>query len=150
MSHCHEGVVDGEVCERRAKPDGLVYIPFEAMATHLRDAAVSVLPGVGEAMEAQLQALGVTSCADLLQFPRVVVMISLNVQDALEAAVGPKTSQTLQQYARGEDGRVLCVAAASQSVSTQVSYGVRCATVHDVAEYMKNVCSVGQEKGDEL
>ena len=103
------------------------------MATHLRDAAVSVLPGVGEAMEAQLQALGIASCADLLQFPRVVVMISLNVQ-----------------YARGEDGRVLCVATASQSVSTQVSYGVRCATVHDVAEYMKNVCSVGQEKGDEL
>ena len=117
-----------------------MYIPFEAMATHLRDAAVSVLPGVGEAMEAQLQALGIASCADLLQFPR----------DALEAVVGPKTSQTLQQYARGEDGRVLCVATASQSVSTQVSYGVRCATVHDVAEYMKNVCSVGQEKSDEL
>lgn len=61
--------------------------------------------------------------------------------------MGPKTAVTLLKFAQGEDERVLCVEAEVQSISTQVSYGVRCAEKKDVAEYMKSVCKVG-ERGE--
>ena len=67
----HEEVGVCAITHGRAKPDGLVYIPFEERAACLAEAEVTVLPGVGAALAQQLEALGVRTCAELRAKTRV-------------------------------------------------------------------------------
>ena len=67
----HEEVSERGGADGRAKPDGLVYIPFEERAACLAEAEVTVLPGVGAALAQQLGALGVRTCAELRAKTRV-------------------------------------------------------------------------------
>ena len=69
----HEAVSARGSAHDRAKPDGLVYIPFEQRAACLAETEVTALPGVGAALAQQLGALGVRTCAELRRKTRVGV-----------------------------------------------------------------------------
>ena len=65
---------------RRAKPNGLVCMSLDEGRKMLRQEAVSSLPGVGRSTVAKLEAIGVTTCAQLLEADR----------GRLQATLGPK------------------------------------------------------------
>ena len=57
----------------RAKPNGLVYIPYQEQVQCLASLPVTILPGVGTALQNQLCQIGVTLCQDVLSVDKVVL-----------------------------------------------------------------------------
>ena len=55
----------------RAKPDGLVYIPYHDIQNTLHTAPITVIPGVGPSHQHQLAAIGITTCGQLLTVKEV-------------------------------------------------------------------------------
>lgn len=53
-----------------------MYIPFSDIPQYLADTPVSALPGVGEAINSQLEHLGIHTCKDLRKVEKVCLSFS--------------------------------------------------------------------------
>lgn len=93
------------------KPDGLFVLQPAAVVDFLASLPVARLPGVGQATEQRLQALGVATVADLRQFDR----------QHLVAHFG-RYGQRLHELARGEDERPVVPQRPVQSISAEQTF----------------------------
>ena len=55
----------------RAKPNGLVYIPYQDIQATLHTAPITVIPGVGPSHQQAFSSLGLTTCGQLLTLKEV-------------------------------------------------------------------------------
>lgn len=55
----------------RAKPNGLVYIPYQDIQATLHTAPITVIPGVGPSHQQAFASLGLTTCGQLLTIKEV-------------------------------------------------------------------------------
>jgi DNA polymerase-4 len=82
---------------RRAKPDGVVVVPPDAVTAFLHPLDVGELWGVGEKTAAMLHRLGLMTVGDVAHTPLAT----------LQRAVGPALGTRLHELAWGEDRRTL-------------------------------------------
>ena len=73
------------------------------------------LPGVGWALGEKLQALNISTCAELQQ----------RSLESLQREFGPKSGTSLYQSCRGIDDRSLKTEHQRKSVSAEINYGIR-------------------------
>ena len=96
---CSVGIAEttqlAKLASRRAKPDGLVVVPRDAVVSFLHPLGVEELWGVGEKTATQLHQLGLRTVADLAHTPAGV----------LQRAMGPGTGARLHALAWGRDDR---------------------------------------------
>jgi DNA polymerase IV len=103
-----------KLASESAKPDGLVLVRREEVASFLHPLPVSALWGVGEATRAGLARLGVETVGDLAALP----------EPALARAVGPTLARHLQELAAGIDPRPVVPDAEARSVSIEETFDV--------------------------
>ena len=57
----------------RAKPNGLVYIPYDEIPVILHSSPITIIPGVGRSLEQQLASMEVMTCGELVSLEEVSV-----------------------------------------------------------------------------
>ncbi len=90
-------VATAKVASRRAKPDGVLVVPPDAVTTFLHPLDVGELWGVGEKTAEMLHRLGLVSVGDVAHTPL----------PTLQRAVGPAMGAQLHRLAWGQDRRTL-------------------------------------------
>ena len=90
-------VATAKLASRRAKPDGVVVVPPEAVTTFLHPLDVGELWGVGEKTAAMLHRLGLMTVGDVAHTPL----------PTLQRAVGPAMGAQLHRLAWGDDRRTV-------------------------------------------
>jgi len=90
-------VATAKLASRRAKPDGVVVVPPDAVTSFLHPLEVGELWGVGEKTAQMLNRLGLITVGDVAHTPL----------PTLQRAVGPAMGQQLHQLAWGQDRRTL-------------------------------------------
>ncbi|HEX4976434.1 MAG TPA: DNA polymerase IV [Nocardioides sp.] len=90
-------VTTAKIASRRAKPDGVVVVPPDAVTTFLHPLDVGELWGVGEKTAAMLHRLGLTTVGDVAHTPLTT----------LQRAVGPAMGSQLHRLAWGHDRRAV-------------------------------------------
>lgn len=88
------------------------------------------LPGIGYAMEDKMNSMNVETIGDLRKYQMPV----------LQEKFGKKTGETLYKFARGIDDRPLSVGQPRQSVSAEVSWGVRFENDEQVNDFVLGLC----------
>ena len=86
-----------KIASRRAKPDGVVVVPPQAVTTFLHPLDVGQLWGVGEKTEQLLNRLGLMTVGDLAHTPVAT----------LQRALGPAQGAALHALAWGQDRRMI-------------------------------------------
>ncbi|XP_043986668.1 DNA repair protein REV1 [Gambusia affinis] len=114
---------------RKAKPNGQYFLRSEEVDDFIRDLPVTSLPGVGHVMAKKLAVMGVKSCGDLQQ-------LSLS---QLQKKFGPRTGQTLFRFSRGLDDRPVRFEKERKSVSAEMNYNIRFATVDEAECFLTNL-----------
>ncbi|XP_014860966.1 PREDICTED: DNA repair protein REV1 isoform X1 [Poecilia mexicana] len=114
---------------RKAKPNGQYFLRSEEVDDFIRDLPVTSLPGVGHVMAKKLAVMGVKSCGDLQQ-------VSLS---QLQKKFGPRTGQTLFRFCRGLDDRPVRFEKERKSVSAEMNYNIRFATVDEAECFLTNL-----------
>lgn len=71
MPYCNEEVVIPFFLYIRAKPNGLVYIPYDEIPLTLNSSPITIIPGVGPSLEQQLATMDVRTCGELLSLEEV-------------------------------------------------------------------------------
>jgi DNA polymerase IV len=98
---CSVGVAStptmAKIASRRAKPDGLVVVPPEAVTTFLHPLDVEELWGVGEKTAQMLRRLGLRTVGDIAHTP----------MPTLHRAIGTAMGTQLHQLAWGQDHRTV-------------------------------------------
>ncbi|KAI8331007.1 hypothetical protein BC941DRAFT_163223 [Chlamydoabsidia padenii] len=122
---------------KKAKPCNHYYCRPEDVASFLSNQKVEDLPGVGSAMKSKLGEMGVATVGEL----------ALVTKSALTSKFGPKTAQTLYNFARGIDDRPLITNQPRQSVSAEVNWGVRFENNDQVITFLD---SLSQEVSERL
>ncbi|KAG2198709.1 hypothetical protein INT47_005394 [Mucor saturninus] len=100
---------------KKAKPAGQFYCKEHDVEPLLAETSVTDLPGVGYAIAEKLKELDVQTVLDVRKIPLT----------DLQTKLGAKMGQTLFQFSRGLDDRVLTRHKQRQSVSAEVNWGVR-------------------------
>ncbi|KAF7721374.1 deoxycytidyl transferase [Apophysomyces ossiformis] len=100
---------------KKAKPCNQFYCKAEDAQSLLNDQDVSSLPGVGYVMSQKLAEINVHKIAELVTVPL----------SKLQDKLGPKTGWMLYNFSRGIDDRPLSTGKPRQSVSADVTWGVR-------------------------
>ncbi|KAL7749812.1 deoxycytidyl transferase [Sorochytrium milnesiophthora] len=114
----------------KAKPNGSFLLRSEDAQTVLDACAVGDLPGVGWVLRERLQKKSVATCQDLRGLSKAALM----------AEVGDKTGEMLYNYCRGRDDRKLNEAVkARQSVSTEISWGIRFQSQEQLETFMRGL-----------
>ncbi|HEU4546931.1 MAG TPA: DNA polymerase IV [Microlunatus sp.] len=90
-------VATAKIASRRAKPDGVVVVPPDAVTTFLHPLDVGELWGVGEKTAAMLHRLGLNTVGDVAHTPVTT----------LQRAVGPAMGSQLHRLAWGHDRRTV-------------------------------------------
>ncbi len=90
-------VATAKIASRRAKPDGVVVVPPDAVTTFLHPLDVGELWGVGEKTAAMLHRLGLNTVGDVAHTPLTT----------LQRAVGPAMGSQLHRLAWGHDRRTV-------------------------------------------
>ncbi|SAM00860.1 hypothetical protein [Absidia glauca] len=108
-------VLLARLATKKAKPCNHYYCRPEDVPSFLSNQKVEDLPGVGYAMKAKLGEMNVATIGEL----------ALVTKSDLTSTFGPKTAQTLYNFARGIDDRPLITSQPRQSVSAEVNWGVR-------------------------
>ncbi|KAI9274686.1 hypothetical protein BDA99DRAFT_498241 [Phascolomyces articulosus] len=114
-----------KLATKKAKPAGQYYCSPE----QVQQFSVSDLPGVGRAMTVKLENMGVSNVADLLKMKL----------PTLQSSFGPKKGQILYEFARGIDERPLKHEQERQSVSADISWGVRFETDEQAKRFMEEL-----------
>ena len=55
----------------RAKPNGLMYIPYDEIPVVLQSSPISIIPGVGRSLEFQLASMDIKTCSELVNMDEV-------------------------------------------------------------------------------
>ena len=90
-------VATAKIASRRAKPDGVVVVPPDAVTTFLHPLDVGELWGVGEKTAGMLHRLGLVTVGDVAHTPLTT----------LQRAVGPAMGSQLHRLAWGHDRRTV-------------------------------------------
>ena len=110
-------VATAKIASRRAKPDGVVVVPPDAVTTFLHPLDVGELWGVGEKTAAMLHRLGLTTVGDVAHTPLTT----------LQRAVGPAMGSQLHRLAWGHDRRSVTVRRGpdepDRSIGAQETFG---------------------------
>ena len=116
----------------RAKPNGMYVVPPDAAAVtaFMLPLDASVLPGVGWASRAKLEARGVRTVAQLREVPR----------GELESLFGPVVGARLWAAAHGTDDRVVRPTRTRKSVGAEVNWGVRFADAPQARDFLRKLC----------
>lgn len=102
-----------KLASTRAKPDGLMVIPPDAVIDFLHPLPVGALWGVGERTEEQLTRLGLKTVADLAHTPVTT----------LKRALGPALGEHLSELSWGRDPRSVRPDEVEKSVSNEETFG---------------------------
>lgn len=115
---------------KKAKPDGQYHLQCENVETYMAEIPIQDLPGVGSSTTFTLKESNLLTCGDLqkVSLPR------------LQMLVGKKFGETLYQYCRGIDQRVLSYSQIRKSVSAEVNYGIRFKTYEELETFLKQLC----------
>eukprot|EP00850_Spirogloea_muscicola_P018134 SM000163S02302 [mRNA] locus=s163:8170:17087:- [translate_table: standard] len=100
---------------RRAKPNGLFYLPEIKVAAFMSNLAVADLHGVGWNLQEKLRAKGIDTCSEL----------RARSKEWLRTEFGMKTGDMLYFFARGEDNRPVQAAQDRKSMGAEVNWGIR-------------------------
>ncbi|XP_050719708.1 DNA repair protein REV1-like isoform X2 [Eriocheir sinensis] len=116
---------------RLAKPNGQHWADPQDLTHHMKDHKVTELPGVGWSTGRQLEAEGLMTCGDLQQ-------CSLS---HLQTLFGPRTGQSLYNYCRGVDSRLVKSEHVRKSVSAEVNYGIRFTCHSDAYKFISELAA---------
>ncbi|KAL0087664.1 hypothetical protein J3Q64DRAFT_1733812 [Phycomyces blakesleeanus] len=108
-------ILIARLANRRAKPNGQYICGLDQIQDLLSSIEVTDLPGVGRAMKSKLYEMGV----------RIVKDLALVPLSNLQANFGTKIGQTLHNFSKGIDDRLLSTHPTRQSVSAEVNWGIR-------------------------
>ena len=100
---------------RKAKPDGIYHLKDDQASQFLKDVNVADLPGVGRTNSHKFKAMGIANCGQLQEKSLAF----------LQREFGPKLGQSLYNYCRGIDDRVINFEQERKSISAEVNYGIR-------------------------
>jgi len=110
-------VATAKIASRRAKPDGVVVVPPDAVTTFLHPLDVGELWGVGEKTAAMLHRLGLNTVGDVAHTPVTT----------LQRAVGPAMGSQLHRLAWGHDRRTVTARRGAdepdRSIGAQETFG---------------------------
>ncbi|HEY5821834.1 MAG TPA: DNA polymerase IV [Propionibacteriaceae bacterium] len=102
-----------KMASRAAKPDGLVEVEPDEVASFLDPLPVEAMWGVGQPTAEKLHRIGVFTVGELAQTPR----------DTLRGAFGPHAGGMLVELARGRDFRRVTPHEPEHSVGSQQTFG---------------------------
>ncbi|TMW43743.1 hypothetical protein DOY81_011179 [Sarcophaga bullata] len=131
---CSAGVgankLQARMATKKAKPDGQYHLQCENVENYMAEIPIQDLPGVGSSTAYTLKESNLLTCGDLqkVSLPR------------LQMLVGKKFGETLHQYCRGIDQRVLTYSQIRKSVSAEVNYGIRFKTYEELEIFLKQLC----------
>ncbi|ORX50861.1 DNA repair protein [Hesseltinella vesiculosa] len=114
---------------KKAKPDNIYCCKSDAIDEFLAGFHLRDIPRVGYALCGKLQDMNVSTVGDLAK-------LSLSV---LQSRFGNKTGKMLYESARGKDDRPLAMDQPRQSVSAEVSWGVRFETDQQLKAFMDSL-----------
>lgn len=124
-----ENLLQARMATKKAKPDNAWFINSNEIEDFLAESAVENLPGVGRTALSKFQEMKITSCGSLAQ-------LSLSsVQDI----IGEQTGQTLYEYCRGIDLRML-ENKPRQSIGAEINWGIRFETIEQVKDFFTSFC----------
>jgi len=113
---CSVGVAPNKflakVASTRAKPDGLLVVPADAVSEFLDPLPVGALWGAGERTVQTLSRLGVRTIGELAALP----------VEVLSRVLGEAHAQTLSELSRGADGRSVVPYEAPKSISHEETF----------------------------
>jgi DNA repair protein REV1 len=115
---------------KTAKPCGQYFVESDKVLEFLMPISIRDLPGIGYAMEDKMNSMNVETIGDLRKYQMPV----------LQEKFGKKTGETLYKFARGIDDRPLSVGQPRQSVSAEVSWGVRFENDEQVNDFVLGLC----------
>ncbi|KAM3578463.1 deoxycytidyl transferase [Umbelopsis sp. WA50703] len=133
---CGSNILLARLATKKAKPCGQYFIGNGDILDFLEPIPVEHLPGIGYAMEEKLNNLKISTIGDLRGFPMTL----------LQEKFGKKTGETLYKFARGIDNRPLAVNQPRQSVSAEVSWGVRFENDEQVEDFVLGLCKEVQKR----
>lgn len=133
---CGSNILLARLATKKAKPCGQFFVSNDSVLGFLEPISVEDLPGIGYAMEEKLNSLKISTIGDLRGFPMPL----------LQDKFGKKTGETLYKFARGIDYRPLAVNQARQSVSAEVSWGVRFENDEQVYDFVLGLCKEVQKR----
>lgn len=99
-----------KIASEQNKPDGLFVLPPERVAAFVAVLPLSKIPGIGEKSAQRLAAAGLHRCADVLAYPRHLLLARFG-----------KTGQMLLERARGMDERSVQVSRLRKSVGVETT-----------------------------
>ena len=102
-----------KLASAKAKPDGLLVVPADAVQAFLHPLPVTALWGVGARTGEELIRLGLRTVGDIAQVPR----------RTLERAIGDAAGSHLHALSQGVDDRVVTPHEASKSVGSENTFG---------------------------
>ncbi|KAL4555827.1 hypothetical protein LXL04_038456 [Taraxacum kok-saghyz] len=123
-------ILMARLATRSAKPNGQCYLPPEKVNDFLKELPVKVLPGIGRALDEKLKGRNIKTCGDLR-------MVS---KETLQRDCGQKTGDTLWNYCRGIDNRLVGMIQESKSVGADVNWGVRFKDLKDTQNFLMSLC----------
>ncbi|UKZ66711.1 uncharacterized protein TrAtP1_007882 [Trichoderma atroviride] len=123
-------ILQAKVALRKAKPAGQFHLKPEQVLEVIGDLKVEQLPGVAYSIGGKLEDLGVKFVKDLRDVPK----------DRLVSILGPKTSDKLNDYARGIDRSEVGEQPPRKSVSAEVNWGIRFISQAEAEEFVYNLC----------
>jgi DNA polymerase IV len=101
-----------KLASTRAKPDGLLVVPHDAVNDFLHPLPVTALWGVGEGTADVLRRLGLTTVADIAGVPR----------NTLQRAVGDSIGAHLHELAQGIDDRLVTPDEPAKSIGSEETF----------------------------
>jgi DNA repair protein REV1 len=113
----------------KAKPNNAYCIDQCEVETFLKDFPIRQLPGVGYSTSSKLEELGITTCGPL----------SSATLSSLREKLGEKTGQTLFEFCRGIDRRVL-ENKPRMHVGAEINWAIRFENDHQVSKFIADFC----------
>ena len=101
-----------KLASARAKPDGLLVVPHDAVEVFLHPLPVTALWGVGEGTAEVLRRLGLKTVADIAAVPR----------STLQRAIGSAPGGHLHRLARGVDDRPVTPDEPAKSIGSEETF----------------------------
>ena len=123
-------ILQAKVALRKAKPAGQYQLKPDDVLSVIGELTVEQLPGVSYSIGGKLEDLGIKFVKDIRDVSR----------ERLTAALGPKTSEKLSEYARGIDKAEVGEQPPRKSVSAEVSWGIRFINQEEAEEFVHNIC----------
>ncbi|KAI8576142.1 hypothetical protein K450DRAFT_258213 [Umbelopsis ramanniana AG] len=127
---CGSNILLARLATKVAKPCGQYFVDHNSILEFLNPISVYDLPGIGYAMGEKLNRMNLKTLEDLRAY----------TMKALQDIFGKKTGESLYKFARGIDDRPLSSGQPRQSVSAEVSWGVRFENDDQVREFVLGLC----------